>query len=107
NKFNPTRINNFNNVSLIEAGGHSFLLNTQILPFCFEMSFEDPKICSSNGICISKDNCQCKKGFLGNKCEIHTCYNIQFKDTSACSSKGICKSLDQCECLPNHFGKEC
>jgi alpha-tubulin suppressor-like RCC1 family protein len=46
---------------------------------CFNVSASDPQVCSGNGACLSKDNCQCNSPtIIGTQCEI----NMQTSSTT-------------------------
>ncbi|KAG2374402.1 hypothetical protein C9374_010972 [Naegleria lovaniensis] len=72
----------------------------------------DPLSCSSHGLCIGNDHCECQEFYFGSNCEfssqIPTCYGILANDSRVCNDRnGSCVSLDRCECHLGYSGKEC
>jgi hypothetical protein len=72
---------------------------------CFNVSSSNPQVCSGNGACISKDNCQCNSPMImGTKCEI----NMQTSSTTYVAfdtnSRQSSINIDAANDLPDSSG---
>ncbi|EFC47500.1 predicted protein [Naegleria gruberi] len=76
---------------------------------CYGIDFTNTTyVCNGNGNCTAANNCTCKDGFSGTRCQtIRQCSNIDFNDPTVCSGKGSCVSNNNCECLTGYTGSQC
>ncbi|EFC39096.1 predicted protein [Naegleria gruberi] len=86
---------------------HTFFVNAATT--CYGVDSTDPSVCSGNGNCTSKNNCECNDGFSGNKCQTETvkCYGVVDTDPTVCSGHGNCSSKNNCLCDSGYSGNKC
>ncbi|EFC49939.1 predicted protein [Naegleria gruberi] len=73
---------------------------------CFGVEYSVKSVCSGNGDCIASNNCSCRDGFVGERCEQFTCLNSTLNNTESnnsvlipCSGHGECvKANNTCNC---------
>jgi hypothetical protein len=74
---------------------------------CFSYLSNNPLVCSSHGICVSKDTCSCLKNYRGLSCNVTSCFGIDSNDASVCSGHGNCDDFDKCKCEFSFSGTDC
>mmetsp|Transcript_3908 Transcript_3908/g.14760 ORF Transcript_3908/g.14760 Transcript_3908/m.14760 type:complete len:243 (+) Transcript_3908:5176-5904(+) len=72
------------------------------IPRCFGIPQYDPKVCTSHGICIAPNTCECLTDYSGSDCASFQCYNISTNDTNVCSGHGRCELPDNCVCMDGY-----
>jgi hypothetical protein len=89
---------------------HTCALAEILFPICFNLRYNDSKVCNGNGNlnkkylkflfikignCTSDDHRECNFGYFGNDCEIKNCFGILSNDSNVCSGNGNCTSKDK------------
>ncbi|EFC47371.1 predicted protein [Naegleria gruberi] len=75
---------------------------------CFGVHYLNESSCSSNGLCIAPDLCECYLDLhSGSVCEFLMCFGISQNDSNVCSGGGICTGFDKCQCREGFYGNRC
>lgn len=93
----PTAAMSGNNFSLYLFNGTT----------CYGKFADDPTVCSTKGVCISENKCQCGPGYGGIDCSSAGCFGIPQNHSSVCSGNGDCAGGDACVCRPGYTGQQC
>ena len=77
--------------------------HVELQPICFNKSYLDLDVCSSNGMCMNSEKCVCFDGYYGPQCEFsYDCSNL-----NNCSINGICAKDGVCQCSSHAHGDDC
>ncbi len=75
---------------------------------CFGTAATSPQVCSSQGACVARDNCNCRAGYTGQDCSSFSCGGIpQDNIYRVCAGNGVCVAPNVCVCKNGYFGALC
>jgi len=93
------------------------------LYMCFNISFNDPNVCSAHGECLAINYCKCDDWWGGLDCRtpiveeylcedkvypMHSnCFNLQPIDPQVCRIAGECVGNNTCNCEEGRYGADC
>ncbi|KAL0478639.1 von Willebrand factor D and EGF domain-containing protein, partial [Acrasis kona] len=76
---------------------------------CNGVAWNNPSVCSGNGVCSAQDVCTCNAGYIGSSnCQTPIiCGGLLAGSPNVCSGRGLCISNNTCSCGTLYSGSNC